>query len=305
LTAALKVGVAMLYTDQTSVPVTDVARALDERGFDSLWFGEHSHVPVGSVPEEMAMAGLARLCDPFVLMAAGIAVTTNLRFGTSICLVAEHEPLGLAHLVATLDHVSSGRVELGVGYGHNQAEMRNRGVDIPNRRDVLRERVLAMKELWTKDVASFSGEHVNFTDSWSWPKPVQRPHPPIHLGVHGPRSLNHLVEFCDGWLPNLVAISPDELTELRGKIDNEAERAGRDPRSISTTAVVPAMSLSSEAFNPFWKPDAEDFRQHSITAADMERLIGLGIDRVLVNLDFSGPAAVGPVLDHLASQIPR
>lgn len=306
MTSQITVGAAMLFTDLSPVPVTHLARALDERGFDSLWFGEHTHTPLASgYAEEFARAGTARLCDPFVLLSAAAAVSTNLRLGTSICLAAEHEPLGLAHTVATLDAISNGRVELGIGYGHSVPEMENRGLDVSHRRAILREHILAMKELWTKDVAAFDGKYVRFTDSWAWPKPVQSPHPPIHLGIHGPKGIPHLVEFCNGWLPNLVALGEEQFLDLRSQIQGAAEAAGRDPSSISITAVILPTSRSSGMMNPFWKPDAEEFRKYALTTADLEHYASLGVDRIVVSLDFADDESVEPILDHLAAQFPN
>jgi probable F420-dependent oxidoreductase len=295
----------MLYTDLTPVAVHDVARALDERGFESLWFGEHTHLPVGSnYPEEEAAAGLARLCDPLVLLSTVAAVTSKLRLGTVVCRAAEHEPLGLAHAIATLDMISNGRVEFGIGYGHNAREMRNRGLDVANRRAILREKVLAMKALWTQEVASYHGRYVQFADSWSWPKPAQQPHPPIHLGVHGPVGLGHVVEMCDGWIPDLVSQPVERMLELKLGLFARAESAGRDPRSITITALVLPTSPSSGMTNPLWRPDPEEFRRHALTRRDLEHYASLGVDRIVVLLDFRDARSVGPILDHIAEQIP-
>jgi len=304
------VGVSMLYTDLTAVAVTDLARALEERGFESLWFGEHTHLPVESTFPwlgsadlgELAMAGLARLGDPFVLLSMAAAVTSRLRLGTSVCLAAEYEPMGLAHTVATLDRMSNGRVELGIGYGFNVPEMENRGLDVGRRGAILREKVLAMKELWSKDVARFDGEFVRFTDSWAWPKPVQRPHPPLHLGVLTERRFDDLVEFCDGWIPQTMVLSEEDLRSRIGKLRRAAESAGRDPASIRITMLVPATGPAG-GFNPFWKPDAEEFRKMCLTPADVEHYFSLGADRIVVTLDFADAEAMPPILDHLAEQV--
>jgi probable F420-dependent oxidoreductase len=163
-------------------------------------------------------------------MASAAAVTTDLKVGTGICLVAQHHPLVLAKEVASVDLVSDGRVVFGIGVGWNVDEMEHHDVDPKRRRAQVRESVLAMKELWTKDEASYDGEFVQFSPSWSWPKPVQQPHPPVlYGGAAGPTTLRHVVEFCDGWMPihNRRDILP-HLPELYAA----AEEAGRDPKTI-------------------------------------------------------------------------
>ncbi len=171
-----------------------------------------------------------RTHDQFVALAAAAAVTTTLKLGTGITLVAQRDPIWLAKEVASLDMISGGRLLFGIGYGWNKEEMAHHGVQYAERRAVVREKILAMKELWTKDEAAFAGDHVNFSSSWSWPKPTTKPHPPVILGSSGgPKTFQHIIEFCDGWMP-IASRTPvlEQVTHLR----RASEDAGRDPASI-------------------------------------------------------------------------
>jgi len=232
----MHLGVLIFPTDTTLQPV-ELARAVEERGFESLWFPEHSHIPVSRVTPWGGRDGApplpeyyARSHDQFVALAAAAAVTTTLKLATGITLVAQRDPLWLAKEVASLDVISGGRVLFGIGYGWNKEEMANHGLRYTDRRAIIRENVLAMKELWTQDEAEFHGEFVDFEPSWSWPKPVQQPHPPVILGGDaGPKTMRDIVEFCDGWMPIAGRHSfRDKVDQLR----RLAEDAGRDSDSI-------------------------------------------------------------------------
>jgi probable F420-dependent oxidoreductase len=199
-----------------------------------LWVTEHTHIPVSrrtpwpggaDLPEEYR-----RTLDPYVGLTAAAMVTQQLRLGTGISLVAQHDPLILAKTVASLDLLSGGRVLFGIGVGWNEEEMQDHGVDPSRRRSVAREKVLAMRELWTQDEATFDGEFVHFPPTWSWPKPVSSPHPPIIMGgAGGPITFRHVVEFCDGWMPIHGRRSiTDKLDDLR----RAADEAGRDMTTI-------------------------------------------------------------------------
>jgi probable F420-dependent oxidoreductase len=225
---------ALIFLTDLSIRPDRLATELEARGFDSLWVPEHTHIPVSrrtpwpggaDLPDEYR-----RTLDPFVgLMAAGM-VTQRLRLGTGISLVAQHDPIVLAKTVATLDLLSGGRAMFGIGVGWNVEEMEDHGVDPQRRRSMAREKVLAMRELWTKDEASFDGEFVRFPPAWSWPKPLSSPHPPIIMGgAGGPITFRHLVEFCDGWMPIHGRRSiADKLGDLR----RAADEAGRDMTTI-------------------------------------------------------------------------
>ena len=174
-----------------------------------------------------------RMHDQFNALAMAGAVTTTLRLGTSVTLIGQRDPIWTAKQVASLDHLTGGRVEFGIGFGWNREEQENHGIPWTDRREMVREKVLAMQALWTQDEASFTGEHVQFAPAWALPKPVQRPHPPIHLGGGwGPKLFAAIIEYGDGWMPisarNSIA---GRITPLR----EAAERAGRDPASIAVS----------------------------------------------------------------------
>lgn len=232
----MHIGLSIFPTDQSIQPV-ELGRAAEDLGFESLWFPEHSHIPVSRVTPWGGMQGAPPLPDwywrtheQFTAFGAIAAVTTTLRLGTGITLVAQRDPIWTAKQVATLDHISGGRVLFGIGYGWNKEEMASHGTAYADRRAILRERVLAMKALWTDEVASFDGEHVHLEPSWAWPKPVQRPHPPIILGgAAGPRTVADIVEFCDGWMP--IGVRHDVAGGMAA-VRQAAADAGRDPASI-------------------------------------------------------------------------
>jgi probable F420-dependent oxidoreductase len=186
--------------------MTELAPAVEERGFESLWATEHTHIPASRRTPWPGGADLPQdywhTLDPFVALTAAALVTRTLKVATGVCLVIEHDPIDLAKQVATLDHLSDGRFIFGVGGGWNREEMADHGTPFELRWKVLRERVEAMKEIWTKDEAEYHGELVNFDPMWSWPKPVQKPHPPVLLGGNGPNTLKRVVRYCDGWMPN-------------------------------------------------------------------------------------------------------
>jgi probable F420-dependent oxidoreductase len=233
----MRLGVMMFPTDKAIQPI-ELAREVEARGFDSLWFPEHSHIPTSRrtpwggregappLPEEYW-----RSHDQFVALGAAAAATTTLKLGTGITLVAQRDPLWLAKEVASLDMISGGRFIFGVGYGWNLEEMENHGVEHKRRRAIVREKVLACKELWTKEEASYSGRWVNFDSSWSWPKPIQQPHPPILIGAAPTETtFRHVVEYADGWMP-IEGRWP--ITEKILELRKMAEEAGRDPESLT------------------------------------------------------------------------
>lgn len=227
-------GVAIFATDYAIRP-DELARELEQRGFESLWMPEHTHIPVnrrtpypagGDLPTEYW-----HTYDPFVALTAAAMATTKLRVATGICLLIERDPITTAKEVASLDMLSGGRFIFGIGGGWNAEEMENHGTEYKSRWRLLRERVLAMKEIWTKDEAEFHGEFVNFDRLWAYPKPVQKPHPPILMGGDGPTTFDRVVEFCDGWMP--IGFRLPNVTEKIAELHARAEQAGRDPKSIS------------------------------------------------------------------------
>ena len=200
----MRFGVTIFSTDQ-SMPVVDVARAAEERGFDSVWIPEHTHIPTSRrtpppTGEDELAEEYKRSVDPLVALAAAASVTTTIHLGTGVLLPAQREPLVTAKAVATLQNLAGGRFELGVGFGWNEDEMQDHGVEYRSRRAHARDHVLAMQALWSDDVASYSGEHVSFPPTWSWPKP-ERPVPVLVGGGAGPKMFAHIAEYGDGWIP--------------------------------------------------------------------------------------------------------
>ena len=198
-----------MFATDVAMPITELAQACEARGFASLYLPEHTHIPTSrSTPAPTGDAALPeeyrRTLDPFVALSTAAAVTEKLRIGTGICLVVEHDPIVLAKQVASLDHESGGRFIFGIGAGWNEEEMRNHGTDPARRFGVLRERVEAMKAIWSQEEASYHGDHVSFDGVWSWPKPAQSPHPPILLGGHGRGVLERVARYADEWFPNRI-----------------------------------------------------------------------------------------------------
>jgi probable F420-dependent oxidoreductase len=230
----MKLAAAVFPTDETLLP-HEVARLCEERGFESLWFPEHTHIPASRATPYPAGGDLPsmywRSLDPFVALTAAAMATSTLRLGTAICLVVERDPIVTAKAVASLDLLSAGRVEFGVGAGWNREEMRNHGTDPRTRMAVMAERVEAIKAIWTESEASYSGDHVSFDRIWSWPKPVQDPHPRVWVGGNGPTVEDRVLGFGDGWMPNVI-----DDDELIGRIGALRSRAGFDvPVSINAS----------------------------------------------------------------------
>ena len=271
----MKLGVAIFPTEYTIRP-DDFARACEERVFESIWFPEHTHIPSsrktpypagGELPKEYSHTH-----DPFVALMAAAAVTTKIKLATGICLVIERDPIVTAKEVASLDFLSNGRVLFGIGGGWNVEEMENHGMPFAKRWRLLRERVEAMKEIWTKDEAEYHGELVSFDPIWSWPKPVQKPYPPVILGSASKMGIKRVVEYCDGWIPIGLALPdlPGAIKELHA----QAQAKGRDPQSIEVSV--------------FWAPPDKDQLKHYQdvgVARGVLALPSLDRDQVLQMLD--------------------
>jgi probable F420-dependent oxidoreductase len=231
----MDIGVAVFPTQYTMDPAS-LGRLAEERGYESLFFPEHTHIPAsratpypggGELPPKYA-----RTYDLFVALTAAAVATTRLRVGSGICLVIERDPIVTAKEAASVDHLSGGRLEFGVGAGWNREEMANHGTDPARRMAVLRERVEAMTAIWTQDEASYHGEHVNFDRIWSWPKPAQRPRPPVLVGGSGPTVLDRVLAFGDAWFPNYAR---------DGVLERAAELQARADRPIDLMAMgIPA-----------------------------------------------------------------
>jgi probable F420-dependent oxidoreductase len=205
-----------------------VARLVEEHGHDSLFFAEHTHIPASRESPWPGGSELPRkyshTYDLFVALTAAAQSTSSLRVGSGICLVVERDPIVAAKEVASIDHLSGGRFEFGVGAGWNREEMRNHGTNPRTRMRLMHERIEAMKAIWTQDEATYHGEFVDFEQIWSWPKPAQRPHPPVLVGGNGPTVLDRVLAFGDAWLPN-YARGADDLVERWEQLRARAERS--------------------------------------------------------------------------------
>ncbi len=274
----MHVGVVMFPTDRAIQPVP-LAREVEARGLESLWFPEHSHIPVSRKTPWPGGADLPemywRTHDQFVALAAAAAATQRIRLGTGICLVAQRDPIWLAKEVASLDTISGGRVVLGVGYGWNREEMAQHGVDYAKRRAIVREKILAMKRLWTDEVAAFEGDFVRVEPSWAWPKPVQKPHPKILLGGGpGPKLFAAVAEYADGWMP---IDGRDDVFGSLPALRRAWQEAGRSPDA-----------LELDVFGARGDADV------------LARVRDQGVVRAILGLPAAGPEVVLPLLDRYA-----
>jgi probable F420-dependent oxidoreductase len=242
----IEFGLMLACTQDTLQPV-ELARFAEERGFDALFMGEHTHLPMAPHRYGDAISDdYKKFYDPFVSLSLAAAVTERLKLGTSVCLLTEHHPITLAKTVATLDHLSEGRVILGVGTGWNDAEMENYGIQFAERWAVCKERVLAMKEIWTQDEAEFHGDYVDFDPLWCWPKPVQPGGPPILIGggVKPEIIARRVVDYGDGWIP---LDGGHDLEAPLEAIRVEANRVGRAFDSLDLTVGLGLMTEVTEA----------------------------------------------------------
>ena len=278
----MKVGTFYFPSDYGIHPA-ELAKALEDRGFDSLFMPEHTHIPVsrkspfpagGELPKRYSHSH-----DPFVALSFAAAATKKLKVGTGICLIPQRDPIVTAKVIASLDALSGGRFIFGIGGGWNVEEMENHGATYPTRFKMLREKILAMKEIWTKDEAAFHGEMVNFDPVWSWPKPAQRPHPPILLGGESDHTLKRVVEFCDGWFPRA---SPSfDPKRAVGLLRQMASAKGRD----FSTLQINVFRAPSDAAK------LAEFRDAGIQRSLLE-IPDLSRDEILKHLDKIAPLAV-------------
>lgn len=277
----MKIGLMMFPTDKAIQPV-ELAKEAEARGFESLWFPEHSHIPTSRATPWGGREGAPplpeeywRTHDQFVALAAAAGATSDIKLATGITLVAQRDPIWLAKEVASLDMISGGRFIFGIGYGWNKEELADHGVKYSDRRAVLRERILAMRELWTAEEAEFHGDHVNFSSSWSWPKPVQVGGPKVILGGSaGPRTIKDIVEFCDGWMP--IAGRYDLVGKI-AEVRQAAEDIGRDPSELE--------------FGQFGTPPKAEI---------IEQLAEAGVERAVLGLPPAPADEVLPLLDSHA-----
>jgi probable F420-dependent oxidoreductase len=237
-TNEIDVGIVTFATEHTIGP-GELAAAAESRGFTSLWFAEHSHIPLSRLSAWQGGAELPRwyyeTFDSIVAMASAAAATDALRVGTGVAVLVQRDPITFAKEIATLDVVSGGRVDVGVGGGWNLEEMADHGTDPATRWKLLRERVEALKAIWTMDQAEYHGELVDFGPMASFPKPRQKPHPPIHVGGRYPQGMRRAIRYGDGWMPIVGRGGPDPAS-LATEMRRAAADAGRDPSSLEFTA---------------------------------------------------------------------
>jgi len=227
----MKIGVAMFFTDYSMTP-QELGVAAEERGFESLWSPEHSHIPLsresafpsgGDLPKKYYDA-----MDPFVALMAAAAVTRRIKVGTGVCLVVQRDPIQTAKSVASIDQLSSGRFLFGIGNGWNKDEMRNHGTVFETRHKLARERVEAMKVIWSKSKPEYHGEMVNFDPMMTWPKPVQKPHPPILVGGAFPYGARRAIRYGDGWMPHRARPHYANVRDFIPEFRKMAAAANRD-----------------------------------------------------------------------------
>ena len=270
--------------------VVSVAREAERFGFESLFIPEHSHMPLATdfpLAPETPMV-YKSMYDPFVALAAAAAVTENLKVGTSIALIPQRDPIHTAKEVSTLDQISNGRVVLGIGAGWNAEEMEAHGTDPSTRFRVMREKVEAIKTLWTQEVAEYHGRHVDIPPTWQWPKPVQDPHPPILMGGAGPNVLNRVVNYCDGWLP---AVHMNFTEDLRGRFT---------PVEEFPDEVAKLQRLAAERGKP--RPQVQ-CGVDMTSRIPLEQLEEMGVTRLMLGL--GGPALEGVTDEEVRPALER
>jgi probable F420-dependent oxidoreductase len=275
---AMHIGLTMFPTEYAIQP-HDLAREAEARGFESLWLPEHSHIPTsrkspwpggGELPKPYYYS-----YDPFVSLAAAAALTKTIKLATGVCLVIQRDPIHTAKEVSTLDRLSSGRFLFGIGAGWNAEEMADHGTAFETRFKLMRERILAMKEIWTHEKAKFAGEFVKFDETFQWPKPVQKPHPPIIIGGGFPHAAKRAIAYGDGWVPIGGRLDPLQVLPQFRKM---AKDAGRDPAALS-------FSLFGVARDPEL----------------LKRYRGAGVDRVVLQLPSKPREEILPMLDESAA----
>ena len=276
----MRFGITMFATD-TSIGPVELGRACEDRGFTSLWFPEHTHIPTSRATPSPAGEPLAeeykRSLDPFVTMSAIVGATERIRVGTGIALVAQRDPIVTAKEVASLDFVSGGRFSFGIGFGWNKEEMADHGVDFKTRRDLVRDKILLMKALWAEGEQGYDGEFVSVEPSFAWPKPVQKPHPPILIGgAPGPKLFAAIADYADGWIP----IGGAGMREALPRLHDAFREAGRDPGDLQ---VVPFGSM----------PDPGKIEYYG----------SLGVSEIVFRVPPAPADVVVPILDEIAGVV--
>ena len=273
---------AVMFATEYAIQPAELARALEERGFESFWVPEHTHIPTSrktrwpggdTLPREYSCS-----YDPFIALTAAACATRSLKLGTGVCLVVERDPIITAKEVATLDRLSGGRFIFGIGGGWNLEEMANHGTNPRTRMRLLRERTLAMKAIGTNEAAEYHGEFVDFEPIWSWPKPLQYPHPPILIGGDGATTFDRVVEFGDGWMP-IMRPGQNPLPRIP-ELHTRLEQAGRSRASVPISI--------------FFAPPRQ---------ADIEQLAACGVSRAIFGLPPEPSETMLPRLDRYAEVI--
>jgi probable F420-dependent oxidoreductase len=233
----MHLGLTIFPTDY-AMPLHELAVEAERRGFESLWIAEHSHIPTSRKSPWPGGGDLPKMyydtLDPFVALSAAAVVTSRIKLATGICLVVQRDPIHTAKQVASLDRISNGRFLFGVGGGWNEEEMNNHGTAFEGRFALLRERIEAMVAIWTRDEAEYHGKYVDFDPIFMWPKPVQKPHPPIHVGGAFPGGARRAARYGDGWIP--IAGRADDIASHVAEFRKLAAEAGRDPASLEVSA---------------------------------------------------------------------
>jgi probable F420-dependent oxidoreductase len=274
----MKIGAVMFFTAESMRPAP-LARALEERGFESLWVPEHTHIPSSRKTPYPAGGPLIRpyydIMDPFLVLNAAAMATQRLRIGTGIALLTQRDPIVTAKLVSTIDQLSDGRFLFGVGNGWNRDEIENHGTVFATRHKLARERIEAMKAIWTEEEPAYHGEFVRFDRMKQWPKPVQRPHPPIIVGGAFPFAARRAIRYGDGWIPRADRLEKDGVGVVIEKFRVMAREAGRDPASLPITI--------------FRVPERID---------ELRFCREIGVDRVVFSLPAEKADAVLPIVDR-------
>ena len=278
-------GIVTIPTHYTIQPV-DLARWAEESGFESLFFGEHSHIPTSRktpfpLGGELPMY-YSEFYDPFVGLTAAAAVTQKLKIGTSVCLVPEHNPINLAKSTACLDRVSNGRFLFGIGAGWNAEEMGDHGIAFKDRWKQTRERVLAIREIWTRDEAEFHGQFVDFDPIWCWPKPVRDGGPPVLMGADSKWAPKRIAEYCDGWIP----LDRPDLASGLAAIREQMEQYGRSMDQFDLSVIT-----------------GEAFAGENSVESRIQELMTVGANRILFLVTPDEPDAQWPILERYAKLI--
>jgi probable F420-dependent oxidoreductase len=276
----MQFGAAMFFTAASMAP-GELGPLLEQRGFESLWVPEHSHIPVARTTQFPGGGELPRpyydIMDPFIVLTAAAMATKTLKVGTGVCLINQRDPIQTAKIIASLDQLSRGRFLFGVGNGWAKEEMEDHGTVFATRHKLSRERIEAMKAIWTKETAEYHGEFVNLPPMQTWPKPVQKPHPPVIVGGAFPYGARRAVRYGDGWIPGAGRTRHGDIGDTLPQFRQMAIEAGRDPASLPVT-----LFRVTE--------DADRLRHYR----------ALGVARVVISLPAAKSDQILPILDRWA-----